>query len=87
MTPTQHGRALANFGCDCQRVLVVVHLTEKNRNGTSSYLAIVQPDVIDFLVGAKASDVQIIDAHFETAIQQGEAVEMKRFSTKSHYLI
>ena len=29
-----------------------------------SYLAIFQPDVVDFLVRAETSDVEIVDAHF-----------------------
>ena len=35
-----------------------------------SYLAIFQPDVVDFLVRAETSDVEIIDAHFATALQR-----------------
>ena len=52
-----------------------------------SYLAIFQPDVVDFLVRAETSDVEIIDAHFATALQQEEAVEMRMFSRKLHYLL
>ena len=79
---------LANFGCHCQRVLVVIHLTGKNGNGTSkSYLAIFQPDALDLLVRAETSDVEIIDAHVATALQQEEAVQMRMFSRKLHYLL
>ena len=52
-----------------------------------SYLAIFQPDVVDFLVRAETSDVEIVDAHFATALQQEEAVEMRMFSRKLHYLL
>ena len=46
-----------------------------------SCLAIFQPDATDFLVRAETSDVEIIDAHFATALQQEEAVEMRTFET------
>ena len=52
-----------------------------------SYLAIFQPDVVDFLVRAETSDVEIVDAHFATALQQEEAVEMRMLSRKLHYLL
>ena len=52
-----------------------------------SYLAIFQPDVVDFLVRAETSDVEIVDAHFATALQQEEAVEMRMSSRKLHYLL
>ena len=51
------------------------------------YLAIFQPDSIDFLVRAETSDVGIIDAHFATALQQEVAVEMRMFSRKLHHLL
>ena len=52
-----------------------------------SYLAICQPDATDFLVRAETSDVEIIDAHFATALQQEEAVEMRMFPGKLHCLL
>ena len=54
-----------------------------------SYLAICQPDAIDFLVRVETSDVEIIviEAHFATALQQEEAVEMRMFCRKLQYLL
>ena len=53
-----------------------------------SYLAIFQPDATDFLVRAETSDVEIIDAHFATALQQEEeTVEMRMFPGKLHRLL
>ena len=93
MTPTQHGRT-------CWGLLQTSVAIAKKFSGDpfeweelewnfKSYLAIFQPDAIDFLVRVETSDVEIIviDAHFATALQQEEAVEMRMFCRKLQYLL
>ena len=90
---------MAELAGDCGKLrLPLCYTLPKNFSGDpsdwekwewnfKSYLAIFQPDVVDFLVRAETSDVEIIDAHFATALHQEEAVEMRMFSRKLHYLL
>ena len=56
--------------------------------GTSkSYLAIFQPDSVDFLARSETSNTEILDAHFTSALSAEEAANMRMFSRKLHYLI
>ena len=51
-----------------------------------SYLAIFQPDSVDFLARSETSNTEILDAHFTGALPQDEAANMRMFSRKLHYL-
>ena len=52
-----------------------------------SYLAIFQQDSVDFLLArSEASNTDIIDAHFTSALLPDEAA-MRMFSSKLHYLL
>ena len=54
--------------------------------GTSkSYLAIFQPDSVDFLARSETSNTEILDAHFTSALSAEEAANMRMFSRKLHY--
>ena len=52
-----------------------------------SYLAIFQPDSVDFLARSETSNTEILDAHFTGALPQDEAANMRMFSRKLHYLL
>ena len=48
--------------------------------GTSkSYLAIFQPDSVDFLARSETSNTEILDAHFTSALSAEEAANMRMF--------
>ena len=52
-----------------------------------SYLAIFQPDSVDFLARSETSNTEILDAHFTGALPADEAANMRMFSRKLHYLL
>ena len=52
-----------------------------------SYLAIFQPDSVDFLARSETSNTEILDAHFTGALPPDEAANMRMFSRKLHYLL
>ena len=52
-----------------------------------SYLAIFQPDSVDFLARSETSNTEILDAHFTSALPAEEAANMRMFSRKLHYLL
>ena len=52
-----------------------------------SYLAIFQPDSVDFLARSETSNTEILDAHFTGALPAEETANMRMFSRKLHYLL
>ena len=66
---------------------MAIHLWEEWEWNFKSYLAIFQPDAHLASWSERATDVEIMDAHFATALKQEEAVEMSVFSRKLHCLL
>ena len=52
-----------------------------------SYLAIFQQDSVDFLARSDSSNMEIVDAHFTSALPAEQAAEMRMFPRKLHYLL